>query len=176
VTSDAAEPVSFGPTSSPCSANATADRCSPTSTSGHTTTSANTPTPSSTASKQAPCRATVRGPRGRSTSSGGGPRAASRAELFPKSGEVTGIKPVPEVEDPVAFPRLSDAQLARLSSYGTPQMVDAGDVLYAPATQPTTSSSSRTRQSRSSSRQRGTRRRSLSCASAQVRFSVSSTC
>jgi thioredoxin reductase (NADPH) len=45
---------------------------------------------------------------------------------------VTGIESEPEVEDPVAFPRLSDAQLARLRSYGTPQMVGAGDVLYGP--------------------------------------------
>jgi thioredoxin reductase (NADPH) len=43
---------------------------------------------------------------------------------------VSGIES--EVEDPVAFPRLSDAQLARLRSYGTPQRVDAGDVLYGP--------------------------------------------
>jgi thioredoxin reductase (NADPH) len=45
---------------------------------------------------------------------------------------LTGIESEPEVEDPVAFPELSDAQLARLSSYGTPQTVDAGDVLYGP--------------------------------------------
>jgi thioredoxin reductase (NADPH) len=45
---------------------------------------------------------------------------------------VTGIEPEREVGDPVAFPELSDAQLVRLSSYGTPQMVDAGDVLYGP--------------------------------------------
>jgi thioredoxin reductase (NADPH) len=45
---------------------------------------------------------------------------------------VTGIESVPEVDNPVAFPRLTEAQLARLSSYGTPQMVDAGDVLYGP--------------------------------------------
>jgi thioredoxin reductase (NADPH) len=37
-----------------------------------------------------------------------------------------------EVRDPVAFPRLSDAQLARLRSYGTPQTVEAGGVLYGP--------------------------------------------
>jgi thioredoxin reductase (NADPH) len=45
---------------------------------------------------------------------------------------VTGIESEREVENPVAFPELSDAQLARLSSYGTPQTVDAGDVLYGP--------------------------------------------
>jgi thioredoxin reductase (NADPH) len=45
---------------------------------------------------------------------------------------VTGIESVPEVDNPVAFPRLTEAQLARLSSYGTPQTVDAGDVLYGP--------------------------------------------
>jgi thioredoxin reductase (NADPH) len=45
---------------------------------------------------------------------------------------VAGIESVPEVDNPVAFPRLTDAQLARLRSYGTPQMVDAGDVLYGP--------------------------------------------
>jgi thioredoxin reductase (NADPH) len=37
-----------------------------------------------------------------------------------------------EIDDPVAFPRLSDAQLARLRSYGTLQTVEAGDVLYGP--------------------------------------------
>jgi thioredoxin reductase (NADPH) len=37
-----------------------------------------------------------------------------------------------EVEDPVAFPRLSDAQLARLRSYGAAQTVEAGEVLYGP--------------------------------------------
>jgi thioredoxin reductase (NADPH) len=45
---------------------------------------------------------------------------------------VTGIESEPEVDDPVAFPRLTDAQLVRLRSYGTPQMVGAGDVLYGP--------------------------------------------
>ena len=49
-----------------------------------------------------------------------------------KGRELTGIESEPEVENPVAFPELSDAQLARLSSYGTPQTVDAGDVLYGP--------------------------------------------
>jgi hypothetical protein len=33
---------------------------------------------------------------------------------------------------PVAYPRLSDAQLARLRSYGTPREVEAGEVLYRP--------------------------------------------
>jgi thioredoxin reductase (NADPH) len=37
-----------------------------------------------------------------------------------------------EAEDPVAFPRLNEAQLARLRSYGTPQTVEAGEVLYGP--------------------------------------------
>src|SRR5258708_14099016 len=37
-----------------------------------------------------------------------------------------------DVSNPVAFPRLSDAQLERLRSYGTPQTVEAGDVLYRP--------------------------------------------
>jgi thioredoxin reductase (NADPH) len=45
---------------------------------------------------------------------------------------VTGIESEPEVDDPVAFPRLSDAQLARLRPYGTAQDVAAGDVLYGP--------------------------------------------
>ena len=45
---------------------------------------------------------------------------------------MTGIESEPQVEDPVAFPELSDAQLARLSSYGTPETVEAGDVLYGP--------------------------------------------
>ena len=45
---------------------------------------------------------------------------------------MTGIESKREVDNPVAFPELSDAQLARLSSYGTPQTVDAGDVLYGP--------------------------------------------
>jgi thioredoxin reductase (NADPH) len=45
---------------------------------------------------------------------------------------VTGIESEREVSDPVAFPRLSDAQLARLRSYGTPQTVAAGQVLYGP--------------------------------------------
>src|SRR5260370_10644777 len=37
-----------------------------------------------------------------------------------------------DVSNPVAFPRLSDAQLERLRSYGTPQTVETGDVLYRP--------------------------------------------
>src|SRR5260370_8081242 len=37
-----------------------------------------------------------------------------------------------DVSNPVAFPRLSDAQLERLRSYGPPQTVEAGDVLYRP--------------------------------------------
>jgi thioredoxin reductase (NADPH) len=45
---------------------------------------------------------------------------------------VTGIESEREVIDPVAFPRLGDAQLARLRSYGTPQTVEAGEVLYGP--------------------------------------------
>jgi thioredoxin reductase (NADPH) len=45
---------------------------------------------------------------------------------------VTGTESEREVGNPVAFPDLSEAQLARLSSYGTPQTVDAGDVLYGP--------------------------------------------
>jgi thioredoxin reductase (NADPH) len=45
---------------------------------------------------------------------------------------VTGTESEREVGNPVAFPELSDAQLARLSAYGTPQTVDAGDVLYGP--------------------------------------------
>jgi thioredoxin reductase (NADPH) len=45
---------------------------------------------------------------------------------------VTGIESERKVENPVAFPELSDAQLARLSSYGTPQRVADGDVLYGP--------------------------------------------
>jgi thioredoxin reductase (NADPH) len=45
---------------------------------------------------------------------------------------VTGIESAFEIENPVAFPRLSDAQLARLRSYGKPETVEAGDVLYRP--------------------------------------------
>ena len=45
---------------------------------------------------------------------------------------MTGIESEREVEDPVAYPRLSAAQLARLRSYGTPQAVEAGEVLYGP--------------------------------------------
>ena len=45
---------------------------------------------------------------------------------------MTGIESEREVGNPVAFPELTGAQLARLSSYGTPQTVDAGDVLYGP--------------------------------------------
>ena len=40
--------------------------------------------------------------------------------------------PEPEVTDPVAYPQLSAAQLARLRAYGAPQTVEAGDVLYGP--------------------------------------------
>jgi hypothetical protein len=52
----------------------------PASTSGPTTTSANTPTPSSHASETALCRAMAPGPRHRSTSSNAGSRAESRNE------------------------------------------------------------------------------------------------
>ena len=45
---------------------------------------------------------------------------------------MTDIESEHEVEDPVAFPRLSNAQLARLRPYGTPQDVKAGEVLYGP--------------------------------------------
>jgi thioredoxin reductase (NADPH) len=45
---------------------------------------------------------------------------------------VTGIESDPAVENPVAYPRLGAAQLARLRSYGTPQTVEAGEVLYGP--------------------------------------------
>jgi thioredoxin reductase (NADPH) len=45
---------------------------------------------------------------------------------------VTGIESEREVVNPVAFPRLSAAQLARLRSYGAPQAVEAGEVLYGP--------------------------------------------
>jgi thioredoxin reductase (NADPH) len=45
---------------------------------------------------------------------------------------VAGIESEYDVSDPVAFPKLSDAQLTRLRAYGTPQTVDAGDVLYGP--------------------------------------------
>src|ERR1700730_7619607 len=37
-----------------------------------------------------------------------------------------------DLTNPIAFPRLSDAQLERLRSYGTPQAVEAGEVLYGP--------------------------------------------
>jgi thioredoxin reductase (NADPH) len=49
-----------------------------------------------------------------------------------KGDEVTGIESEHEVENLTAYPRLSDVQLARLRSYGTPQMVGIGDVLYRP--------------------------------------------
>jgi thioredoxin reductase (NADPH) len=45
---------------------------------------------------------------------------------------VTGIESEREVINPVAYPRLSDAQLARLRSYGAAQTVEAGEVLYGP--------------------------------------------
>jgi thioredoxin reductase (NADPH) len=45
---------------------------------------------------------------------------------------VTGIDSELEAGNPVAFPRLGDAQLARLQAYGTPQTVEAGAVLYGP--------------------------------------------
>ncbi len=38
----------------------------------------------------------------------------------------------PDVTDPVAYPQLSAAQLARLRAYGAPQTVEAGEVLYGP--------------------------------------------
>lgn len=49
---------------------------------------------------------------------------------------MTDIESEREVEDPVAFPRLSDAQLDRLRPYGTPQDVNAGEVLYGPGDAP----------------------------------------
>ena len=60
------------------------------------------------------------GPENKSISSDAGPNAASRAES------------ALDVGDPVAFPLLGDAQLERLRSYGTPQTVEAGEVLYGP--------------------------------------------
>lgn len=45
---------------------------------------------------------------------------------------VTDIESVSEITNPVAYPPLSDAQIARLRSYGTPQTVNAGEVLYGP--------------------------------------------
>jgi thioredoxin reductase (NADPH) len=45
---------------------------------------------------------------------------------------MTGIESEREIGDPVAFPRLSEAQLTRLRSFGTPRTVEAGDVLYGP--------------------------------------------
>jgi thioredoxin reductase (NADPH) len=45
---------------------------------------------------------------------------------------VTGIESEREFTNPVAFPGLSAAQLARLRAYGTPQTVEAGEVLYGP--------------------------------------------
>ncbi len=45
---------------------------------------------------------------------------------------MTSIESEREVVNSVAYPRLSDAQLARLCSYGTPQTVIAGEVLYGP--------------------------------------------
>jgi thioredoxin reductase (NADPH) len=45
---------------------------------------------------------------------------------------VADIESAPELTDPVAYPRLSDALLVRLRAYGTPQAVEAGEVLYGP--------------------------------------------
>lgn len=45
---------------------------------------------------------------------------------------MTDIESAREVTNPVAYPRLSDAQLARLCAYGTPQAVEAGEILYGP--------------------------------------------
>ena len=45
---------------------------------------------------------------------------------------MTSIESEREIDNPVAFPRVSDAQLARLRAYGTPQTVEAGEVLYGP--------------------------------------------
>lgn len=45
---------------------------------------------------------------------------------------MTGTESEHEVANPVAYPRLTDAQVARLRSYGTPQAVETGDVLYGP--------------------------------------------
>ena len=45
---------------------------------------------------------------------------------------MTGVESEREITNPVAFPGLSAAQLARLRAYGTPQTVEAGDVLYGP--------------------------------------------
>jgi thioredoxin reductase (NADPH) len=45
---------------------------------------------------------------------------------------VTDIESERGAQNSVAYPRLSDAQLARLRAYGTLQTVEAGDVLYGP--------------------------------------------
>jgi thioredoxin reductase (NADPH) len=45
---------------------------------------------------------------------------------------MTGIESERDVENPAAYPRLSEVQLARLRSYGTPQTAEAGEVLYGP--------------------------------------------
>jgi thioredoxin reductase (NADPH) len=45
---------------------------------------------------------------------------------------MTSIDPELEANNPVAFPRLTEAQLARLRSCGTTRTVEAGEVLYGP--------------------------------------------
>ena len=45
---------------------------------------------------------------------------------------MTGIESEPELQNPAVYPHLSDAELARLRSYGTPHTVVAGEVLYGP--------------------------------------------
>jgi hypothetical protein len=76
--------------------------------------------------QSATCRATVRGLQHRSTSSDAGQKAANRADRF----QVDQVRA--RSRNPVAYPRLRAAHLARLRSYGTPQAVDDGEVLYRP--------------------------------------------
>jgi thioredoxin reductase (NADPH) len=45
---------------------------------------------------------------------------------------VTSTQSERDLTNPIAFPRLSESQLERLRSYGTPQAVEAGEVLYGP--------------------------------------------
>jgi hypothetical protein len=46
---------------------------------------------------------------------------------------VTDIEFASEITNPAAYPQLSDAQIARLRSFGTPQTVQAGEVSMVPA-------------------------------------------
>jgi hypothetical protein len=88
-----------------------------------------------------------------------------------------GVEVAREFSDPVAFPKLSSAQLVRLRAYGTEQSVEAGDILYGPGdpTYDLVVVEDATGRDRPAS-ERGTGGRRLSCASVRARFSAGSTC